>query len=440
MSLKKTILLLTTLLLSIALFGADGDVNVTNEGYYKVIASGTSGDSVRIFCQNEEGMTILFNISEETEMNIPFDQIENGMVLSIVDNGMMTMSIPPQVHAIRVASAEDQTIEFPPLPEDDDALKGTISELESGGLDLVSLIPRFSYGYGYDTMLSLLDQGLVVRSDYFSRGILDALEARTDILLTVDEIISSVNDYFENAYSEENVTGDKGEETTDFDAIHALTAPISVDEKFSYSYGFMLSSQLVYNGVELSPKEFITGLNDALFGHPEKLTFEERNETAGKYVEAYNQKIEALLKEISEENLSEAETFFEENATKEGMEAIGDYLILERLSNNEGTRPVLEDTVNVDYTLQDLEGNVLDQGEGVEFPLGGVIDGFRDALLNMSVGDSVNAYVHPNAGYGINGAGGIEPNKLLIFNITLNSIVTEDASKNAETDTTSTEA
>ena len=44
----------------------------------------------------------------------------------------------------------------------------------------------------------------------------------------------------------------------------------------------------------------------------------------------------------------------------------------------------------------------------------------------MKVGGEAIAYVHPSLGYGESGAGSVEPNSLLIFDIQLHGIVEEE--------------
>ena len=89
----------------------------------------------------------------------------------------------------------------------------------------------------------------------------------------------------------------------------------------------------------------------------------------------------------------------------------------------EGASPAADDTVNVNYTLTLMNGNVMDQGENVDFNLQSLIPGFTEAVMHMTVGDTVRAYIPPELGYGETGTPTIEPNSLLIFEITLNSIV-----------------
>ena len=73
---------------------------------------------------------------------------------------------------------------------------------------------------------------------------------------------------------------------------------------------------------------------------------------------------------------------------------------------------------------EDMDGTVMDQGDGVSFSLSSLIPGFTYAVEAMNVGDSVRAYIPPELGYGEMGTQTIEPNSLLIFDITLNSIET----------------
>ena len=88
----------------------------------------------------------------------------------------------------------------------------------------------------------------------------------------------------------------------------------------------------------------------------------------------------------------------------------------------EGPKPSQDSTVTLSYKLNDLNGNTLDQNSNVQFNLTNTVPGFKEAVSNMSVGETIVAYVHPDLGYGAQLLDTIEPNSLLIFEIELISI------------------
>lgn len=121
------------------------------------------------------------------------------------------------------------------------------------------------------------------------------------------------------------------------------------------------------------------------------------------------------------ENLSRAEAFLAENGKKEGVVTTASGLQYKVIEEGSGTGPTLTATVLVNYTLTDLDGNVIDSSNGtpISFPLGSVIKGFAEALTCMKAGGRITAWIHPDLGYGKNGGGSIGPQTLLVFDIEL---------------------
>ena len=216
---------------------------------------------------------------------------------------------------------------------------------------------------------------------------------------------------------------------TTVEEVESLGIPDNLDDEFSYAYGYILAFQIMSQGIELDRIAFPYGMLTRLYNTPALLTTEEMNKAVDDYIAYLNQVIADWINQMATENLSEAEAFLKENATREEVESISDFLQLEFTARNaeESAMPVAEDTVTVNYTLRDKDGNVIEKNENVSFNLAGVIEGFRTAITNMHVGDSVTAYIHPSIGYGENGAGTIEPNQLLIFDIDLISIDNAEA-------------
>lgn len=92
----------------------------------------------------------------------------------------------------------------------------------------------------------------------------------------------------------------------------------------------------------------------------------------------------------------------------------------------EGPSPAAGDFVCVHYTGWLDDGTEFDSsyanGEATGFPVGGVIPGFRDAILGMSAGGQRRVLIPSDQGYGASGAGAvIPPNATLVFDIVLAS-------------------
>ena len=94
----------------------------------------------------------------------------------------------------------------------------------------------------------------------------------------------------------------------------------------------------------------------------------------------------------------------------------------------DGKTPDQNNRVDVHYTgWLAPDGCVFDssytRGESISFPVGGVIPGFRDAILGMKVGGQRRVYIPSDQGYGAQGAGGaIPPNADLVFDIVLEDV------------------
>ncbi len=115
----------------------------------------------------------------------------------------------------------------------------------------------------------------------------------------------------------------------------------------------------------------------------------------------------------------------------------GDQLVIQEsgisvfdIALGDGNSPGPDDVVNVHYTGWLTDGCVFDtsysRGQVVRFPVGGVIPGFRDAILGMSVGGHRRVEIPPELGYGDAGApGAIPPGATIIFDIVLESFASQ---------------
>lgn len=274
-------------------------------------------------------------------------------------------------------------------------------------------------------MKALMLQNLYPRAGYFARGVIDAslIQEKTP-LLEVDEMSSSLDSFITNVYGAGEPT-DYGDVITTEEEILALPYPETLEDKFAYSYGYFTVLNLMYGGVEIIGPDFAAGVLAAIYDAEPLFTEEEMNAYLDKYISEMQAEYEAYLQELAESNKKEAEAYLEDNKAREGVIALDSGVQLEFILDDttEGASPAADDTVNVNYTLTLMNGNVMDQGENVDFNLQSLIPGFTEAVMHMTVGDTVRAYIPPELGYGETGTPTIEPNSLLIFEITLNSIV-----------------
>ena len=116
--------------------------------------------------------------------------------------------------------------------------------------------------------------------------------------------------------------------------------------------------------------------------------------------------------------------FLADNALKPGVKRLPDGLQYRVIKSGHGkgvTRN--DDVVTVDYKGQLIDGKVFDQtqpGLPAQFPAGGLIPGWVEALSMMHEGDEWQLVIPANLGYGAQGAGGvIPPNQTLVFDMTL---------------------
>ena len=121
------------------------------------------------------------------------------------------------------------------------------------------------------------------------------------------------------------------------------------------------------------------------------------------------------------------EAFLAENAKKEGVKTIPSGLQYRVLKEGTGKKPAKTDSVVVHYKGTLIDGREFDssykRGKPAEFPVGGVIKGWTEALQLMPEGSKWMLYIPWNLAYGEQGRGGlIGPHETLVFEVELISV------------------
>jgi len=128
---------------------------------------------------------------------------------------------------------------------------------------------------------------------------------------------------------------------------------------------------------------------------------------------------------VEEKNKAEADKFLAENSGKSGVKTTESGLQYKVITEGTGPKPALGDKVRVHYNGTLLDGTVFDssieRGQPEEFPVEGVIPGFKEGLQLMSVGSKYMLWVPIELGYyNVNHQ---LRNKFLIFEVELLDII-----------------
>ncbi len=195
----------------------------------------------------------------------------------------------------------------------------------------------------------------------------------------------------------------------------------------SYGIGRQMGDHLAtqsFEGVEL--EAVVTGIRESFAG--EELSIE------GEKIQAAFNEIQARMQEQAEKlakvAAAEGEEFLAKNAEREEVSVTASGLQYEIVTAGEegGESPTAESTVRTHYHGTFPDGKVFDssyeRGQPAEFPVGGVIAGWTEALQMMTKGAKWRLTVPYQLAYGAQGSpGGIPPYATLVFDVELLEIL-----------------
>lgn len=208
--------------------------------------------------------------------------------------------------------------------------------------------------------------------------------------------------------------------------VEYLPSPITLEERFSYTYGYLLMVTAMRDVQGIDPVYFARGALDSGLSNAPLIAESAMNNVLYEYQDKLIKEAARRLEELAKRNLDDAESFLAVNGKREGVVTTSSGLQFEVLRPSEGVKPLKDDTVRVNYRLTYLDGREGDasiRGIPSTFSLQSLISGFREGLMLMNVGSQFRFYVHPSLGYGETGSTRIEPNTLLIFDVELVEIV-----------------
>jgi len=205
----------------------------------------------------------------------------------------------------------------------------------------------------------------------------------------------------------------------------------SQKDKISYTIGVSSGNNLKQQSIDVDPDIMARGLKDSLSGGKLLLTDQEMREVMSAFQKEMAIKQVAKRDALAEKNKKEGEAFLAENKNKEGVTTLPSGLQYKVLREGKGKSPKATDTVVAHYRGTLINGTEFDssypRNEPASIRLNSVIKGWTEALPLMKEGAKWRLFIPTELAYGENGAGPIEPNAALIFEIELISVNQETA-------------
>lgn len=199
----------------------------------------------------------------------------------------------------------------------------------------------------------------------------------------------------------------------------AMKTPV---DSVSYALGLSLAQFYKQQGIKNINTSLITkAINDVMKGGKAQLTDEQMNMCITNYLQKMKSEKSSVAKKAGE-------TFLANNKKNAGVVTLPSGLQYQVITQGTGPKPAITDTVRCHYHGTLIDGTVfdssVDRGQPAEFPVGGVIRGWVEALPLMNVGSKWKLFIPSDLAYGDNQAGPtIAPGSTLVFEVELLAIV-----------------
>ena len=197
------------------------------------------------------------------------------------------------------------------------------------------------------------------------------------------------------------------------------------DEKsrVSYAIGMMLGHNWQLQGLDIDADIAATAIKAVQSSNATLLTPEQAQATLKTFQQEFRAKQQVKQAELAVKNRAAGDAFLTANKKNPGVQSLPDGLQYVVLTNGTGALPSASDVVTVNYRGTLLDGTEFDssykRGQPAQFPVGGVIRGWTEALLKMPVGSKWKLFIPSELAYGEQGNRGIPPNSVLIFEVEL---------------------
>ena len=211
----------------------------------------------------------------------------------------------------------------------------------------------------------------------------------------------------------------------------ALLAPAAVSAqdttsdkgKLSYAIGYEIGRDFVDKKIDVDVNTVIRAIQDGYAKRNPTVAEAQMKEALGKMREKLMSDAKSKYETLARTNKAKSDKFLAENKTKKGIVSLPSGIQYRVIEEGTGRKPATNSEVTVHYRGSLTNGFEFDssfaRGVPASFTVDTVIDGWKEVLPMMKIGDHWQVFLPPEKAYGMRGQGPIGPNEALVFDIKL---------------------
>ena len=208
----------------------------------------------------------------------------------------------------------------------------------------------------------------------------------------------------------------------------AADVPVFQDKKAqeSYAIGAQTARTLRKDGIVLDVEMLIRGFRDGVSDGKLLLSEKELRSVMTHVQQDVHRNMVFNRRALGERNKEEGVRYLAENGHRDGVVTTTTGLQYRILKTGTGARPMLNNTVSVNFRGTLIDGSEFDasiEGKPSQLVVAQMIPGFKEALQLMAIGSKWQIVMPANLAYGERGTGtDVGPHQVLLFEVELLAI------------------
>jgi FKBP-type peptidyl-prolyl cis-trans isomerase FklB len=200
---------------------------------------------------------------------------------------------------------------------------------------------------------------------------------------------------------------------------------VAVDKnKVSYAIGYEIGRDFIDKKMDVDINQVIRALQDGYAKRQPTVPEADMRAQLGAMREKMVGEARVKFEAMARENKAKSDRFMAENRAKKGIVVLPSGIQYRVIEDGAGRKPTTTSQVTVHYRGSLSSGLEFDssfaRGQPASFKVDTVIDGWKEILQLMKVGDHWQVFLPPEKAYGMRGqAPVIGPNEALVFDIKL---------------------